>query len=47
MKKIIEKIKHYTRIVWNGEQKETSGWGWGNSYNDIYILKLLLKAHRQ
>jgi hypothetical protein len=27
--------------------KKTSGWSWGNSYNDIYILRLLLRSHRE
>ena len=42
MKSIIEKIKHYSRVIWKGEQKKISTRSWGNSYNDIYILKIIL-----
>jgi hypothetical protein len=47
MKSIIEKIKQYTRVIWNGDQKKISARGWGNSYNDIYILKIILLSQKR
>jgi hypothetical protein len=47
MKSIIEKIKNCIRVIWNGEQKKISARGWGNSYNDIYILKIILMSQQR
>jgi hypothetical protein len=48
MNLFIKKIQQ--KIFWFVENsyspKKISNWGWGNSYNDIYILKLLLSSSR-
>jgi len=47
MKSIIKRLKQYLfGNLGNCTPNKISTQGWGNSYNDIYILRLILRSYR-